>query len=231
MVSLSLRLLSIFGLAFGGYATLSAATIRVSETDKTIEIVEGDTAIVTYWKADVPPPKGVDPVFKRSGFLHPVRSPSGAIVTGIHPEDHYHHLGLWHAWVKCEIDGQEVDFWILKAKTGRVRYRKTLELIADTESAGFVVEQEHVAYLGEAKVETVILKERFTVKARRHDGAYEIDYLTAQENVSAHTLNLPAYRYGGPFAYRGPHHWDNTNSDYLSSEGKTRIDEHTTVSI
>ena len=51
-----------------------------------------------------------------------------------------------------------------------------------------------------------------------------------RSNVSALTLKLPAYRYGGPIAYRAPHHWDKSNSDYLSSEGKTRIDGHTTRS-
>jgi|ETNmetMinimDraft_22_1059887.scaffolds.fasta_scaffold00029_19 hypothetical protein len=209
---------------------LAAASLSVSENAHTIDIKDGDTVILSYRKADVPPPEGVDPIYSRSGFIHPVRSPSGSVVTGIHPDDHYHHLGLWHAWVKCKVNGQEVDFWNLRAKTGRVRYSKTLELIAETQGAGFVVEQEHIAYLGQEKKETLILKERFAIKAKRFEGAYEIDYETIQENVSPFALELPAYRYGGPIAYRAPHHWDKTNSDYLSSEGKTRIDGHTTRS-
>ena len=66
--------------------------------------------------------------------------------------------------------------------------------------------------------------------ARLVDGAFEIDYVTTQKNVTESDLELPAYRYGGPIAYRAPHHWKNGNSDYLSSEGKTRIDGHTTRS-
>ena len=68
------------------------------------------------------------------------------------------------------------------------------------------------------------------VTARLVDGAFEIDYVTVQKNVTEHPLTLSAYRYGGPIAYRAPHHWKNGNSDYLSSEGKTRIDGHTTRS-
>ncbi len=202
----------------------------VNETADTIEIAIGGSPVLTYHKAVVQPPPGADPAFARSGFIHPVHSPSGAVVTGIHPDDHIHHLGLWHAWVKCEVDGEAVDFWNLKAKTGAIRFAKTIKLISDPKSAGFTVSQEHIIFPGNPQKETVILSEELTVIARLVDDAYEIDYQTRQTNVSKHSLKLPAYRYGGPIAYRAPHHWNKTNSDYLSSEGKTRLDGHTTRS-
>ncbi|MFV1994077.1 MAG: DUF6807 family protein, partial [Verrucomicrobiales bacterium] len=136
----------------------------------------------------------------------------------------------WHAWVRCVIDGEEIDFWNLKKGKGRVRYAKTLELVEGGDHAGFVVEQEHVAFLGEEGVETVILRESFRVVAQGDGEAYLVDYETVQKNVSEFTLELPAYRYGGPIAYRAPHHWDVSNSDYLSSEGRTRLDGHATRS-
>jgi hypothetical protein len=55
-----------------------------------------------------------------------------------------------------------------------------------------------------------------------------IDHKTVQENVSDAPLELPAYRYGGPIAYRGPLHWNKDNSSYLTSAGKGREDGHTT---
>jgi len=151
-------------------------------------------------------------------------------MTGIHPDDHFHHLGLWHAWVKCVVDGEEVDFWNLKANTGRIRYAKTLSVSTGSDFAGFTVMQNHIVFPGNREKERVILEEVFSVVAREVDGAYEVDYETVQTNVSESTLELPAYRYGGPIAYRAPHHWDKTNSDYLSSEGKKRNDGHTTRS-
>lgn len=207
-----------------------AKSPAVKETADAIEISIGDAPVLSYHKAVIQPPEGADPIYARSGFIHPLHSPSGAVVTGIHPGDHYHHLGLWHAWVTCEVDGKDIDFWNLKEKTGAVRYAKTTELISKKGAAGFTVEQEHVMFPGDANKETVILREAFTVVARLVDGAYEIDYNTVQTNVSKYSLKLPAYRYGGPIAYRGPHHWDKSNSDYLSSEGKTRIDGHETRS-
>ena len=121
------------------------------ETEKTIVLKHGDEPILTYHKAEVPPPKEADPIFKRSGFIHPLKSPEGATVTGIHPSDHYHHLGLWHAWVNCKHGGKPVDFWNLKKGQGRIAYVKTVSVTSKPDAAGFVVEQAHIAYKGEEK--------------------------------------------------------------------------------
>lgn len=223
---------AILWLALFSSAQAAEPTFNVTETEDAIVITRGSSPVLTYHKAVVPPPEGADPAFARSGFIHPLHSPSGAVLTGIHPKDHFHHLGLWHAWVECEFDGEHVDFWNLKEKTGAIRYAKTLKTFTekDGNGAGFIVEQEHVVFPGDDKKEAVVLREAFSVTARFDEDAYEIDYDTAQANVSKHALELPQYRYGGPIAYRAPHHWDQTNSDYLSSEGKTRIDGHMTRS-
>ena len=223
-------LLSLTILLAAGVRCIAADSFKAIESEKTIVLQYGGEAFLTYHKAEVPPPKEADPIFKRSGFIHPLKSPIGATVTGIHPSDHYHHLGLWHAWVNCKHDGQAVDFWNLKTGTGRIGYKKTLTVISTENQAGFVVEQAHIAYKGETKEPVTVLHEVFSVNARMAEGALEIDYETVQVNVTDHALEFPAYRYGGPIAYRAPHHWKNGNSDYLSSDGKTRIDGHQTRS-
>lgn len=212
-------------------AILEAEQLSVKETGKTIEIMRGEIPVLTYHKAEVDPPAGVDPVYKRSGFIHPLCAPNGEPVTGIHPRDHYHHIGLWHAWVKTKHGKDEPDFWNLGGKTGRVRYGKTVRLLeptAEDPAAGFVVEQEHIAYKGAEKEETVVLRELLEVKAEFEDGRNVVSYNVEQENVSDEALELPAYRYGGCLAYRAPHDWDKTNSDYLTSEGLDRSNSHAT---
>ena len=153
-----------------------------------------------------------------------------ATVTGIHPSYHYHHYGLWHAWVKCVHGDDEIDFWNLKHGKGRVTYKDTREFIVGNDLAGFTVIQEQIGYKGEKKKPVTILEEAFTIIARVVDGAYEIDYQVEQKNVTGESLKLLAWRLGGPIAYHAPHHWRNGNSDYLSSEGKTRVDGHATRS-
>jgi len=204
---------------------LAAAQLKIVESDKTIVISNGETEVLTYHKAMVEPPAGVSPLYKRSGFIHPLRAPNGGVVTGIHPKDHAHHLGLWHAWVKTKHKGRAIDFWNLKKSEGTVRYARTEEIRDEKKSVGFTVVQEHVILPDE-----VILEEGFSIDVRLGpDGkVFLIDHTTAQKNVSDAALELPAYRYGGPLAYRAPHHWDKDNSSLLTSEGKTRKDGHAT---
>ena len=149
-------------------------------------------------------------------------------MTGIHPPDHIHHMGLWHAWVHTTLKGREVDFWNLKKKSGTVRFAKTVRLHQSEDMAGFTVLQEHVAFVGADNEEQVVLDEWFTIRVRRQDGVYVVDHDTVQMNVTADALELAAYRYGGCLAYRGPLEWDANNSDYLTSDGKTRKDGHAT---
>jgi len=205
--------------------SLAADEVSVEETDAAIRILAGERPVLTYHKAEVPPPEGVDPIFRRSGFIHPLHAPGGGKVTGIHPDDHYHHLGLWHAWVKTEHAGKEIDFWNLRGGTGRVRHVEVLE----TTPSGFVAALEQVSYPeGVEGAEVVVLEERLRVEAALVDGAYLIDYELDQTNVSGHPLELPAYRYGGGLAYRAPLDWDAGNSDYLTSEGLRRQNSHAT---
>ena len=98
----------VLGLSLVGMPVVAAQSFSAVETDAEIVLRHGDLAFLTYHKADVAPPEGVDPAYIRSGFIHPLKSPAGDLLTGIHPDDHYHHLGLWHAWVLCKVDGKEV---------------------------------------------------------------------------------------------------------------------------
>jgi hypothetical protein len=223
--------------ALAGCSTQESVALQKSEESFTLK--HGDTPILTYEKAVTMPPEGVDVSWRRSGYIHPLRAPSGGIVTSIHAEDHYHHMGLWHAWVRAEYGTPEVvlDFWnvgarkqireepLLMSTAGRVRYVGTKE----TRDAGFTVLQEQVAYLDGLEAEpTVILREEFAVDAAFVDGANVVDYVVRQTNASEKTLTFSAYRYGGGLAYRAPLTWNEDNSDYLTSEGLDRTNSHLT---
>ena len=54
-----------------------------------------------------------------------------------------------------------------------------------------------------------------------------IDYTTTQECAADIPLILEKYRYGG-LGFRATEEWKGDNSDYLTSEGKTRKDGHAT---
>jgi len=211
----------LFGL---GVSSVVSAEILVNESEQLLSIQNGANDFLCYHKAEIQPPAGVDRAFRRSGILHPIKAPSNGVLTGIHPSDHYHHIGVWHAWVQTVHGLDKPDFWNLKKKTGRVRFVKVLEKTGN----GFTVEQEQVAYKGKDREETVVLKETLQISGAVKNGANVIDYVLTQTNVSGVKLELPAYRYGGPLAYRGPLNWNKGNSNYLTSEGKTRKNSHAT---
>ena len=220
-------------------ASCTTAKISLKTSNGTLVLLRDGSPILRYHTAEMPPPEGIDISYRRSGFIHPLRAPSGGIVTSIHAKDHYHHMGLWHAWVRVEYGTPEVvlDFWnvgarkeirkepLLMSTAGRVRYVGTKE----TREAGFTVLQEQVAYLDGLDAEpTVILTEEFAVDAAFVDGANVIDYVVTQTNASEKILTFSAYRYGGGLAYRAPLTWNKENSDYLTSEGLDRTNSHMT---
>jgi hypothetical protein len=213
---------------FLGVFNLSFGELKIVESGSHIEITNDEKTVLTYHKAVMPPPDGQSKIFERSGFIHPIKSPLGGVVTGIHPDDHIHHMGLWHAWVETYHNGRNLDFWNLKEETAAIRFVKTLKIVENKNRVGFIVRQHHVALAYDGHPEQVILEEDFSILVDVRQGAYVIDHRTKQINVSAHTLELPAYRYGGPLAYRAPSTWNKTNSNYLTSEGMGRNNGHET---
>ena len=210
-----------------GTLIINLQALEVSEDDNTIKILDGTNALLVYHKSEVLPPKGSDPSYKRSAFIHPLKTPKGAIVTSIHPDDHLHHVGLWHAWVNTSHGTEKIDFWNLKKKEGTVRYKKTISLNQESDKKGFTVLQEHIATY-EGKKPITIIEESFSVGIVKEKNTYFIDYVSEQKNITSQNLELPAYRYGGPIAYRGPENWNNANSQVLTSENKNRSNGHAT---
>jgi hypothetical protein len=205
-----------------------AASLSLIENEKTIEIRDGEQSMLVYHKAVLPPPEGSPKAYARSGFIHPLRSPSGGVMTSIHADDHVHHMGLWHAWVKTDHKGRHFDFWNLGGKTGKVRFVAALTSFGKEGAVGFSVQQEQLGMTHEGSKEEVILRETLKVQVRKTAGSYLVDYDTRQVNITEAPLLLPAYRYGGCIAYRAPYHWNKENSNYLTSEGKDRSNGHTT---
>jgi hypothetical protein len=72
-------------------------TIRISFQEKhnDLSIIKGEQLVLNYRFGIKYPPDGVNVLFKRSGYIHPLWSPGGEELTNIQPDDHYHHYGIW----------------------------------------------------------------------------------------------------------------------------------------
>jgi hypothetical protein len=64
------------------------------------------------------PRTDIKPEIFRAGYIHPVFSPAGKLVTDDYPSNHVHHHGIWTPWTKTSFQGRTIDFWNMQNKTG-----------------------------------------------------------------------------------------------------------------
>ncbi len=179
---------------------------------------EGKT-VLQYNAMTVFPPEGQDSLYKRSGFIHPLFSPSGIILTNMHPEDHLHHLGIWCAWTKTLFRGENIDFWNLKRGLGTVAHQVALTFFEGPVSSGISAMHEYLAWPG-TENEALAMTEQFSIRVSTlGDNMSVVDLefiLTPVEPIV-----LQTYRYGG-FGLRTTAEWNRLTSDFINSEGLDR---------
>ena len=198
---------------------------RIVEDDKQITLKHCDQDIVSYYFALQPVPEGVDPIYRRSGFLHPLVSPAGHVLTRIQPPDHRHHYGLWNPWTKTHIEGREVDFWNLHRKLGTVRHAGFISKTEGPVFAAFCACHEHIMFQPDG-TEKIAMKEVLTVETSVADiegqTVWILDHISTFTNVLNTPIELAWYRYGGGLCLRAPESWTKDTCTVLTSEGKSR---------
>ena len=192
-----------------------------------ISLHSGGKRVLVYRHAYLEAPEGANPLYGKSGFIHPLFSPEGNILTRIQPEDHYHHYGIWNPWTRTVVEGRPVDFWNLAAGEGTVRFGGLISRVNGEVFSGFSIRQEHVNFKANGP-DRVALNERWKVKSFPVQIAGRTCWLTDFTFVLNNPLDsviiLSAYRYGGGIGWRATAAWDKDNSSVLTSEGKTRAE-------
>ena len=198
-----------------------------------VEIKIGGRQVLNFVAepAGLPSPD-IKRVFLRGGYIHPVFTPAGRVVTDDYPSDHYHHHGIWFAWTKTEFEGKHPDFWNVGDGTGRVDFERVGKSWIGPVHAGFTSFQKYIALTGAAP--KTALNEEWEVRVynvRDSQATYFVfDIVATQECASTSPLILEEYRYGG-MGVRGNREWkDKSKVSFLTSDGKTRIDGNATRS-
>jgi len=117
-------------------------------------------------------------------YFHPVRTPSGLVVTEVAPSDHLHHRGIFLAWV--EMHGRhEADFWgwgeHAPTKDRRIVNRHVREPLSTATSAGFRAFNEWLAETN------LVVAEELRAVARTDGAANIVDLvyaLTPREDLT-----------------------------------------------
>ena len=197
-----------------------SSKMRIKKMDGHLSILYGGKKILDYQYEVMDVPKGVNPSFRRSGFIHPLNTPSEQRLTRIQPKDHYHHYGLWNPWTHTLVEGDTIDFWNLAKKEGTVRFAKFIEEKSGPIFSEYSALQEHVVLKDD--VNKVVLNEIQKVRVTPLDDShYLLDFVIDYECATDQPFKIITYRYGG-FGWRTTEFWNNKNSRILSSEGMTR---------
>ena len=195
--------------------------------------------VLTYHTAVLAPPKGIDPVFARGGFIHPLTTRSGRVVTDDFPPEHAHQHGVFFAWVNTTFRGKPVDFWNQAKRTGNVVRDPSGPppvLLAGPVFAKFSEALRHDA-LDPSGAPTKALGETWQVHLYDIPGLVVFDLESRQSCAGPDPLILNKYHYGG-LGLRGNRGWYDTSvkgtdppdparsgrSNFLTSEGKHRAD-------
>jgi len=199
-------------------------TVQLHKDGATLTLSSGGTPVLSYYLAPNSPPEGLDERYRRGGYIHPVYSPSGSILTNhLNVEQHPHHAGIWSAWTRTVFDGNRPDFWNVHQNTGRVDVDSLLHAWDGPVTGGFVSRHQFKDLTGSDPV--VALNELWEVRVFAASEQQSVRYFDLTVTQTANTdkpLFLPEYHYGG-VGFRGNKSWDDPSMvQFLTAEGLGR---------
>ncbi len=187
-----------------------------SKENGALHFTINNRSVLSYQYEEYESPAGIDPVYNRSGFIHPLKTLSGHTLTQIQPADHYHHYGVWNPWTRVEFEQDTLDFWNLDYKQGTVRFAGFKKEFQN----GFSALHEHVV-LKDGK-NKVALNEIQTVSLHSlSDDQYAVDFKMEYACAGESPFKILEYRYAG-FSIRPTEAWRAVNSEIISSEESVR---------
>lgn len=211
--------------------TVVGEDLKLVETDDTIRITLSDRPVLEYVKKARPVPQGIEKHFRRSGYIHPVYTPTGQEISGDYPADHAHQHALFFAWTKSRFDGRKIDFWNQAKQLAGVEFREISNVVRGAKKVSFDAKHAFTVGVGDERVDA--LYETWTVTVHQTPGDYFLfDIQSVQQCASKKPVVIEKHHYGG-MAFRGNAQWLKEKDDhsvnpgdlqFLTSDGKDRWD-------
>ena len=227
-MNLRLLCISLIACTLGIHSQL-IAELTILDTEGEIRILHGNKPVLQYVKTSRPVPSGLEGYFQRSGYIHPVYTPTGQEFTGDYPLDHAHQHALFFAWVKSRFKGRRVDFWNQAKQLAGIEFRGIRNISRGDNSVSFAAEHNFFVRLDNKKED--VIHETWTVTVHDTPEDYFLfDIESVQRCVSESPLEIDEYHYGG-MAIRGNSVWLKEKDDrttgrgdlqFITSEGKNR---------
>ncbi len=203
---------------FGGFVVCGLTSVQaVCEAAESVAVDKG--GLVHYQAAPIANPVGGDN-FKGSNFIHPLKTPSGFVITDSEPEDHLHHFGLWWPWKHIEVSGRQILCWELQQKDGFIQAQEHQRI-----GRGIVAKSHYIDRKAPGgPVVCLVETTRITTSPVREKPAkgYFLDIEINEETAGQETVTVTPYRYSG-FSIRCTPFWKNENSSLLTSGGNAQV--------
>jgi len=186
----------------------------------------GKTALVYHTaKTDFPVNRpDLTPIYHRAGYIHPVYTPSGLLVTDDYPRNHKHHHGIWLSWSHALFEGRTNDYWNMGEGKGTMEFLGLDKSWSGPVHAGFASRHQHVD-LTDGRPKPALNEtwhvRLFAVGNAAAKAYFLFDLDVTDSCATATPVQLPQYRYGG-VCVRGNWAWNGkANASVLTSEGET----------
>jgi hypothetical protein len=198
----------------------AAAVIAKADKQRVHLTLKGAPLFDYQMDKEALPRPDIKPEYKRAGYLHPIYTPSGKIVSDDYPPQHIHHHGIWTPWTKTSFQGRTPDFWNMGGKTGTVEFVALDRTWNGTVHGGFVARHRFVDLSAPSPV--VALNETWEVTAYNAPSTARVfDLVVTQTCATSDPLILPTYHYGG-LGFRARGEWlGKGKANFLTSEGET----------
>lgn len=194
--------------------------VTVAREKNGLQVNVRNKPVLFYHTTEAMPPADSPSYYRRSGFIHPVYSPGGQVLTDDFPAGHTHQHGLFNAWTKTTFRKEFVDFWNQHLKRGTVEHIEVAKI-----KEGPVVAELRVKLRHRSLLHGEVLREMWVIRIYPFSDYFLFDLISEERNVTTDTLILEKYHYGG-LAFRGSKHWndhDKKNFQHywhvLTSEG------------
>ncbi|MEO7318060.1 MAG: DUF6807 family protein, partial [Chthoniobacteraceae bacterium] len=161
--------ITVTAICLSGFAVAddSPAGWKLEKSPGAIALTQPNQPDVFQYLTEVPADSGLSA--NSACCFHPLRTPSGQVVTDFAPEDHKHHRGVFFAWVEMH-GAADADFWGWGAHAP-VKGRRIVnrQLVPHADKPAFRAVNEWLAD------ETVVLEETLTASLRREASANILD--------------------------------------------------------
>lgn len=202
------------------------SNLIIEEKNGFIDVSYQDKSLLSYAIKTQFPHDSLPEYYKRSGFIHPIKTLKGNTVSEGFPEGHVHQHGLFFAWTKTIFLNKEIDFWNQQDQLGTVRHNDALSMKIEDDRSRFSVSLEHLAYV---EGDTIIaIDEEWNITVAMRDGYYIMDWTSTQIAHDTTKVIVEKYKYGGA-AFRGTDQWSVKNNYdsicyFMTNEGLKEID-------